>query len=233
MPPRPSGTATVVADKPVVIFGAGQFGEVASVYLTRDSPREVLAFTVDGEYVDRDTVGGLPLIAFEELLESHPPDRVDLLVALGYQGVNRARREIYERCKQLGYGFVTYVSSRAMTMTDRPIGENTFVFEANVVQPFVEVGDNVVLWSGNHIGHHSRIGSHCFIASHVVVSGNVAIGESCFIGVNATFRDGISVGARCVVGAGAVVLADQEEGTVLGASATPAHVKKSWELRHI
>ena len=202
-------------DKPVVIFGAGQFGEVASVYLTRDSPRDVVAFTVDGEYVDADTVGGLPLIAFEELLESHPPDRVDLLVALGYQGVNRARREIYERCKQLGYGFVTYVSSRAMAITDRPIGENTFIFEANVVQPFVEVADNVVLWSGNHIGHHSRIASHCFI------------------GVNATFRDGISVGARCVVGAGAVVLADQEEGTVLGASATPAHAKKSWELRHI
>jgi sugar O-acyltransferase (sialic acid O-acetyltransferase NeuD family) len=222
-----------VDDKPVVIFGAGQFGEVASVYLTRDSPRDVVAFTVDGEYVDADTVGGLPLIAFEELLESHPPDRVDLLVALGYQGVNRARREIYERCKQLGYGFVTYVSSRAMAMTDRPIGENTFIFEANVVQPFVEVADNVVLWSGNHIGHHSRIASHCFIASHVVVSGNVTIGESCFIGVNATFRDGISVGARCVVGAGAVVLADQEEGTVLGASATPAHAKKSWELRHI
>jgi sugar O-acyltransferase (sialic acid O-acetyltransferase NeuD family) len=222
-----------VTHKPVVIFGAGQFGEVAAVYLSKDSPREVVAFTVDGEFVTAKTIGGLPLLAFEELLESHPPDRVELLVALGYQGVNALRKSIYERCKQLGYQFVTYVSSGAMTMTDHPIGENTFVFEANVIQPFVEIGDNVVLWSGNHIGHHSRVGDHTFIASHAVVSGNVTIGESCFVGVNATFRDGISVGPRCVIGAGAVVLADQDEGTVLGATATVAHPKKSWQLRHI
>jgi sugar O-acyltransferase (sialic acid O-acetyltransferase NeuD family) len=222
-----------MSDKPVVIFGAGSFARVAAVYLAQDSPRELLAYTVDGEYADAEKFGGLPLVPFEDLLESYPPDRVDLLVATGYQGVNRLRREIYERCKELGYGFVTYVSSRAMSMTDGAIGENTFVFEANVIQPFVEIGDNVVLWSGNHIGHHSRIGSHCFIASHAVISGHVTIGDNCFVGVNATFRDGISVGPSCVVGAGAVVLEDQEEGTVLGATATVAHPKKSWELRRI
>jgi sugar O-acyltransferase (sialic acid O-acetyltransferase NeuD family) len=219
--------------KPVVIFGAGSFAEVAAVYLEKDSPREVVAFTVDGQYVHQDTLAGRPVIAWEQLIESHPPERVDLLVALGYQGVNRVRREIYERAKALGYGFVTYVSSRAMNMTDEPIGENTFIFEANVIQPFVDIGDNVILWSGNHIGHHSSIASHCFIASHAVVSGHVKIEEECFVGVNATFRDEITVGARCVVGAGAVVLGDQSEGTVLGASATAPHPKKSWELRHI
>jgi sugar O-acyltransferase (sialic acid O-acetyltransferase NeuD family) len=233
MPRWTARVESAVTPKPVVIFGAGPFGEVAAAYLASDSPRDVQAFTVDGEYLQAHTFAGRPLIAFEDLLESHPPDRVDLLVALGYQGVNGVRREIYERCKRLGYEFVTYVSSRAMAMTEHPIGENTFVFEANVLQPFVEIGDNVVLWSGNHIGHHSRVEDHCFIASHVVVSGNVTIGESCFVGVNATFRDGITVGPRCVVGAGAVVLADQDEGTVLGATATTAHPKKSWALRHI
>jgi sugar O-acyltransferase (sialic acid O-acetyltransferase NeuD family) len=222
-----------MSDKPVVIFGAGSFAEVATIYLTDDSPRDVLAYTVDGEFVESDTFCGRPLVAFEELAGSYPPDRVDLLVATGYQGLNSVRRGIYERCKQLGYGFVTYVSSHAMVMTDRPIGENTFVFEANVIQPFVEIGDNVVLWSGNHIGHHSRIADHCFVASHAVVSGHVSIGESCFVGVNATFRDGISIGPRCVIGAAAVVLADQAEGTVLGATETATHPKKSWELRNI
>jgi sugar O-acyltransferase (sialic acid O-acetyltransferase NeuD family) len=222
-----------MSEKPVVIFGAGSFAEVATVYLSRDSSREIVAYTVDGEYARSKTFWGLPLIPHEELLADYPPDRVELLIATGYQGVNSVRRELYERGKRLGYSFITYVSSQAMVMSDHPIGENTFVFEANVIQPFVEIGDNVVLWSGNHIGHHSRIGDHCFIASHAVISGHVTLGDSCFVGVNATFRDGISVGARCVVGAGAVVLADQEEGTVLGASATPAHRKKSWELRGI
>jgi len=222
-----------VRNKPVVIFGAGSFAQVATVYLTKDSPRDVLAYTVDGEYLEADTFDGLPLVAFEDLLATYPPDRVDLLIATGYQGLNSVRRGIYERCKRLGYGFVTYISSRAMVMTDCPIGENTFVFEANVIQPFVEIGDNVILWSGNHIGHHSRVASHCFIASHAVISGHVTIGESCFVGVNATFRDGILVAPRCVVGAGAIVLADQQEGTVLAATATPIHPKKSWELSNI
>ncbi|HSZ15131.1 MAG TPA: acetyltransferase [Solirubrobacteraceae bacterium] len=222
-----------MSDKPVVIFGAGSYAQVATVYLADDSPRDVVAYTVNGEYVRSDTFSGLPLVAFEELLEAYPPDRVDLLIATGYQGLNSVRRRIYERCKQLGYGFVTYVSSRAMVMSDHPIGENTFVFEANVIQPFVEIGDNVILWSGNHIGHHSRVASHCFIASHAVISGHVTIGESCFVGVNATFRDGISIAPRCVVGAGAIVLADQEEGTVLAAAPTPVHPKKSWQLRNI
>jgi sugar O-acyltransferase (sialic acid O-acetyltransferase NeuD family) len=221
-----------MSDKPVVIFGVGSFAEVAAVYLRKDSPREVIAYTVDGQYLSSDHFAGLPVIAFEDLLESHPPERIDLLIATGFSGVNRVRRGIYERCKQLGYGFLTYVSSSAFVMTDEPLGENTFVFEANVIQPFAEIGDDVVVWSGNHIGHHSRIEDHCFIASHAVISGHVRIGESSFVGVNATLRDGISLGPSCVIGAGAVVLADQGEGTVLRAVAAPTHPKKSWELRN-
>jgi len=218
--------------KPVVIFGVGAFAQVAEVYLRRDSPREVVAYTVDGEYVTAAEFAGLPVVAFEELLESHPPDRVDLLVATGFRGVNTVRRGIYERCREHGYGFVKYISSRAYVMSDEDPGENTFVFEANVIQPFVEIGSDVVIWSGNHIGHHSRIEDHCFIASHAVISGHVIVGEMSFIGVNATLRDGIGLGRSCVIGAGAVVLADQDEGTVLRATEAPVHPKKSWELRN-
>jgi len=218
--------------KPVVIFGVGAFAQVAEVYLRKDSPREVLGYTVDGEYVTENTFAGLPVMAFEDLLESHPPDRVDLLIATGFRGVNSVRRGIYERCKELGYEFVKYVSSNAYVMSHEGVGENTFIFEANVIQPFVEIGSNVVVWSGNHLGHHCRIGDHCFIASHAVISGHVVVGEMSFIGVNATMRDGIELGPKCVIGAGAVVLRDQEEGTVLRATEAPVHPKKSWELRN-
>lgn len=221
-----------MSEKPVVIFGVGAFAQVAEVYLRRDSPREVVGYTVDGEYVTAAAFAGLPVIAFEDLLESHPPERVDLLVATGFRGVNSVRRGIFERCREQGYEFVKYVSSKAYVMSEEGVGENTFVFEANVIQPFVRIGSNVVVWSGNHLGHHSRIGDHCFIASHAVVSGHVVVGEMSFIGVNATLRDGIELGPRCVIGAGAVVLRDQPEGTVLRATEAPVHPKKSWELRN-
>jgi UDP-3-O-[3-hydroxymyristoyl] glucosamine N-acyltransferase len=94
------------------------------------------------------------------------------------------------------------------------MGEHCFVFEQNVVQPFVELGDTVILWSGNHIGHHSSVGSHCFISSHVVVSGFVRIGESCFMGVNATVANNTTIGNDCTIGAGALIPSDVADGQV-------------------
>jgi sugar O-acyltransferase (sialic acid O-acetyltransferase NeuD family) len=165
------------------------------------------------------------------MVESHPPERVKLLVAVGFSGLNERRREVYERCKALGYRFVTYIDPRAHQSGELEVGENTFIFEANVLQPFVRIGNNCVLWSGNHIGHDSTIGDHCFIASHVVISGNCSVGHSCFIGVNATLRDKVKVAPRCLIGAGAVILKDTEEGDVYSVRGTERRDVKSWDLK--
>lgn len=215
----------------VIIFGAGDYARIAAAYLDADSDHNVLGFSVDGAYKDRDELLGKPVHAFEDMVESHPPDRVKLLVAVGFSGLNQGRTSVYERCKALGYSFVTYINSRAYQWGNLEVGENTFIFEANVLQPFVRIGNNCVLWSGNHIGHDSRIDDHCFIASHVVVSGNCTIGHSCFIGVNATLRDGVRVAPRCLIGAGAVILKDTEEGDVYGVKRTEARETKSWDMK--
>jgi sugar O-acyltransferase (sialic acid O-acetyltransferase NeuD family) len=189
-----------------------------------------VAFTVHGDYADREELSGLPVVPFEELVERHPPEETSMLVAIGFSKVNQARAAVYDECKALGYELLTYVSSRAMFWPDVPIGDNCFVFEANVVQPSVSIGSDVVLWSGNHIGHDVEIGDHCFIASHAVVSGNVTIGHHSFLGVNATVRDGVTIAPRCVIGAGALIMKDTEEGAVHSVRRTAAHELKSWEL---
>jgi sugar O-acyltransferase (sialic acid O-acetyltransferase NeuD family) len=154
-----------------------------------------------------------------------------MLVAIGFSRVNKVRASVYERCKEMGYDFVSYVNSKAVHWGEIEIGENCFVFELNVLQPFVRLGDDVVLWSGNHVGHDVTIEDHCFIASHAVISGNVTIGRSCFVGVNATFRDGITVAPECVIGAGATVMHDTQWGDVLPVRGTEAIARKSWELK--
>jgi sugar O-acyltransferase (sialic acid O-acetyltransferase NeuD family) len=214
----------------VVIFGTGDFGRIAHMYLDADSSHRVVAFTVHREYVESGELNGLPVIPFEELEASYPPGSVALLVAAGFSKVNRLRAEVYADCKRRGYEFITYVSSQAMFWPGVPIGENSFVFEANVVQPGVRIGNNVVLWSGNHVGHDATIEDHCFIASHVVISGNVTLGHHSFVGVNATFRDGVTVAPSCIVGAGALVMRDTEEGAVLSVPGTKPHEKKSWDI---
>jgi sugar O-acyltransferase (sialic acid O-acetyltransferase NeuD family) len=214
----------------VVIFGTTDFAQVARTYLDQDSDHEVVAFTVNERYIAEDNLEGLPVVPFEQLSTTHPPDQHAMLVAIGFSRVNRARAEVYQACKELGYELITYVSSRATVAADAELGDNCFIYEENVIQPYVRIGNDVIVWSGNHIGHHTRIADHCFIASHAVISGRVTIGERCFVGVNATFRDGVTVAPDCVIGAGALIMKDTREGEVYAVRATDVFPKKSWEL---
>lgn len=214
--------------KSLVIFGVGDYAQLAHFYFSRDSEYEVSAFTVDATYVRESTFCGRPVVPFDELVRHYSPEQTEIFVALGYSRLNLVRKEKYLAAKSLGYRLASYVSSRANVFNDGRVGENSFVFEDNTIQPFVVIGNNVTLWSGNHIGHHSTIGDHCFVASHAVVSGHVEIGEQCFIGVNATLRDHIKVGERCVIGAGALLLADADaDGVYMGQATERARVPSS------
>lgn len=215
----------------VVLFGVSDFAQVAHEYLRHDSPHEVVAYTVDEQYIDQSMLSGVPVVPFERLEQTHPPADYAMFVAVGFSRVNKTRRELYERCRGRGYELISYVSSRAMHLGEVEVGDNCFIFESNVIQPFVRIGNDVIVWSGNHIGHHSRIGDHCFVASHAVISGNVTIGEETFVGVNATFRDGVTVGPRNVIGAGALIMKDTEEGNVYSDRGTEPRPMKSWELK--
>jgi sugar O-acyltransferase (sialic acid O-acetyltransferase NeuD family) len=219
--------------KSLVIFGLKEMAELAFFYFSKFSQYEVVAFTVDADYIVEPTFCGLPVVPFEQLTESYPPERYELFIALAYSKLNLIRKEKYLFSKQMGYVLASFVSPHATVLNNNQIGDNCFIFEDNTIQPFVTLGNNITLWSGNHIGHHSSIGDHCFIASHAVISGGVEIGESCFIGVNATLRDHIRVGERCVIGAGALLLADADaDGVYLGAATERSRVPSN-RLRQI
>ena len=219
--------------KPLVIFGIGEIAQLAHYYFSTDSTYEVIAFTVDSEYLQDSSFCHLPVIPFEEIFKQYPAGECELFIALSYSKLNALRKEKYLAAKAMGYRLASFISSHATVLNEGSVGENCFIFEDNTIQPFVTIGNNVTLWSGNHIGHHSAIKDHCFIASHVVISGGVEIGEQCFIGVNATLRDHIKIGDRCVIGAGAVLLADAEpEGVYIG-TATERSKVASTRLRNI
>lgn len=219
--------------KHLVIFGTGDIAQLAYYYFSIDSDCEIVAFTVDSQYVKFPIFCGLPVIAFEHIVEKYPPRTHSLFVALSYTKLNSVRKEKYLLAKEFGYELVSYLSSRSTILNEGMIGENCFVLEDNTIQPYAKIGNNVTLWSGNHIGHHSVIRDHSFLASHVVVSGGVDIGEQCFIGVNATLRDHIKIGDRCVVGAGAILLGDAEPDGVYIGQATERSKVPSSRLRGI
>lgn len=215
----------------LVMFGTRQIAEVLAWYIERESDYRIEAFTVDGEYLTDATFQGRPVVAFEEVAQRFGPDEHEMFVALSYAKMNRIRAEKFAAAKAVGYRLASHVSPKAQAWEGLQVGENSFVMEHNVVQPFARIGADTTLWAGNHIGHHSVIGDHCFLASHIVVSGGVTIGDHCFIGVNATLRDGITVAPRCLVGAGALILGDTQPEQVFMAEPTPASRVPSSRVR--
>jgi len=219
--------------KKVVIFGTGDIGQLANFYFTHDSPFEVVAFTVDADYITDKELLGLPILSFENISRHYPPNKYDMFVALSYRNNNRLRAQKFLAAKEKGYTLISYVCSKSVLWGDTEIGENCFIFENQTIQPFVKIGNNVVIWSGNHIGHHSSIGDHCFISSHVVISGHVKINPYCFLGVNSTIRDGITVAKDCVIGAGAVIVKDTAEKGVYIGKAADKYLSDSSKLKRI
>lgn len=196
--------------KRLVMYGTGLIAEVAGFYFERETEYSIAAFTNASEFITVDTFQGRPLVPFEDIENRYPPADHDIFIALGYTKTNQVRQARYLEAKHKGYTCATYISPKA-TYYGTPVGDNCFILENNVIQPFTAIGDNVTLWSGNHIGHHSAIRSHCFISSHVVVSGNCVINENCFLGVNSTMRDNIELGKFTVVSSGAIVMESCEE----------------------
>lgn len=194
----------------LVIFGSGEIAQIANYYFDIDSDHEVIAFTVDQDYIKSSTFEGKPVIAFEELTNVYPPEEYNLFIAISYAQMNKLREEKYNKAKELGYKLVSYISSKCSYLSQFPCGDNCFIFEDNTIQPFVKIGNNVTLWSGNHIGHHSTIKDHNFVSSHVVISGLCTIESNCFLGVNATLAHKVTLAKETLLGAGTIIAKNTE-----------------------
>jgi len=199
----------------LIIVGDGPFAEIAYEYFTHDSPHRVVTFSVEEAYLTRDRLFDLPVVPFEQIDRHYDPADHAFFTAITYAQANGVRKRLYAEAKRKGYAPVSYISSHAFVWPNSRIGEHCFIFENNVIQPFVTIGRNVILWSGNHIGHHSGIKDHCFISSHVVISGFCEVGEQCFVGVNSTVSNNVAIGNNCVIGAGAVVLGNVPDNQVV------------------
>jgi sugar O-acyltransferase (sialic acid O-acetyltransferase NeuD family) len=219
--------------KNLIIVGGSAFAEIAFEYFTHDTEYEVVAFSVEAPYITRDSLCGLPVVPFESLEGRYEPGRHEVFAAVGYTQLNRLRARLSGQAKEKGYRLASYVSPRAFVWRDVLMGEHCFIFENNVLQPFVKLGNNVVLWSGNHIGHHSTVGDNCFVSSHVVVSGFCEIGENSFLGVNSTISNNVKVGHDNWVSPGVAILKDTSAGALFRSAKVAPSAVTTWEYFNV
>jgi sugar O-acyltransferase (sialic acid O-acetyltransferase NeuD family) len=198
-------------NKKLIIIGTGETGLIAYEYFQFDSEYEVVAFSVNKDYITENQINNLPVIAFETLETDFSPKDYEVYIAISSGKLNRNRTKVYNDAKDKGYKCASYISSNAFIWRNVEIGENCFIFEDNTLQPFVKIGNNVTLWSGNHIGHNTTIQDNCFISSHCVISGFCEIGQNSFLGVNCTIENNTTIARDNFIGAGALIQKNTKE----------------------
>ena len=191
--------------KKVIIFGDRVLAELAHYYLTNDANREVACFTLHRDYIKETTFCGLPVIPFEEITKSHPPDQYCFIAPLYAKEMNKFKERIYLEAKSLGYEIISYISSKAMTW-NATIGENCFIFEGCNIQPFVKLGNNIVIWSYTHIGHHSIVHDHVFMSGYAAIAGHNIINSYCWIGSNCTTKEFVTIPEGTLIGQDASII---------------------------
>lgn len=214
----------------VVIFGNRDMSQLAHWYLTNDSDYKVVAFCLDGKYIEENNFCGLPVVPFEEIEKNYPPEDYKFFAPLYASEMNKLRENVCNKIKSKGYSFINYIHSSA-TISNAKIGTNCFFFENVNIQPFCDIGDNNIIWSLTHVGHHSKIASNIFVASLCNIAGHVNINNYCFIGCGATIRDGINIASSTFLGQSCSVVEniDKSGGVYLGVPAK--RVKEITEIK--
>jgi sugar O-acyltransferase (sialic acid O-acetyltransferase NeuD family) len=198
----------------IVVFGLEGLSRLAALVLTHEGGAQVAAFTVHRRYCSQDTLDSRPVVPFEDLERTHPPERFALFAPLGWRRMGGLRADVFAEGRARGYRFASYLSPRAVTWPDLQVSNNVMIYDSVVIQPFARVGHGCVLRSGAFLSHDVQVGDHSFIASRATVGGRAVIGERCVIGLNATICSGIRVAPRCFVTAGAVLTTDTEPGGI-------------------
>ena len=69
----------------VVVFGVSNWAVLAHFYLTHDSPHDVVAFTLDRDYLKEPEFKGLPVVPFDEVERHYPPDQFRMFIPMSFK----------------------------------------------------------------------------------------------------------------------------------------------------
>jgi len=216
----------------VVVFGIGGLSEEISSYISTD--HEIVAYTVDAEYIHDKRFLSKPVVPFETVEKTYNPDEYLFIALVTRQ--HRTNRRLLERimrdAREKGYHFLSHIDQSAY-VSQVEMGDNCIVCPRAIMELGTSLGDGVIIRSGAYIGHHITIGNYSYVAPRASMSGYVSIGSNVFVGNNATLRDSITVGDDAVIGAGAVVLRNVKPCAVYRAMEARLLDKTSGEIEKI
>ena len=189
--------------KKLIIYGIGSFAEYVAYAFENDSEYKVVGFCIEKKLLEKAEFSELPLVAFENIAEIFSPEEHSIFIAVGD---NIIRERFLTLTKAMNYPIATFISSQCSKWENLIIGDNCFVDEGCIIQPFVKILNNCILFAAE-IGHHSIIQSNTLI-SGAITGGNVTIGEFCNIGLKSAIKQNLTIGKHAVIGMGCIIEAN-------------------------
>lgn len=199
----------------VVILGAGGHARVLIDLLRRQGGLEPVAVLAP----DRSLLGGellgVPIIGDDDALGAFDPARVALVNGVGSTQRVAARRDLFLRCRDLGFAFATLVHPNAIVAQGVSLGEGAQVLAGAIVNTGARVGEDSIINTAAVVEHDCLIGAHAHVATGAILAGGVILRDGAHVGAGATVIQGLTIGPRAVIGAGAAVIRDVEADTVV------------------
>lgn len=189
--------------KKLIIYGNGKYAQYVHYVFKNDSDYEVVAFCIEEKFHENKKFDEKPLLQFETIENIYPAESHSIFIAVGN---NKIRKKFFESAKSKGYSLASYISNKSRHWNELEVGENVFIDEGCVLQPFVKIQDNSVLFTSD-LGHHSQVGRHSLLSGGRT-GGNVKIGENCYIGINASIKQNIVIANNNIIGMGCIIEKD-------------------------
>lgn len=194
--------------KKLIIYGVGDFASTLTNYISSESAFEVVAYSVDDEYLDgKKHFDGKPLYGLSEIVRKYSYSEHSIMLAIGYSSM-RARVSMFENAMKTGLKIENFISKNSIVHPSVKYGVGNIILPGSIVEPCVSIGDNNIIWSSVNISHDSKIGCHNFIATQSLIGGFSKVGDSCFLGFKSTISQNVSLGDETLLGACSLVLKD-------------------------
>ncbi len=214
----------------IILFGTTEGARLFLFALQDDPNYEVVAFTVDKQYLTEETFCGLPVVPFEDVTTIYPPDSHKMFIAILSNDMNKLRAKKYNEAKEKGYSLLSYIHPTVNVGHGVTMGDNCFISEGAMLRPELQIGNDVIVMAGAFLGHSTVIHDHCYIASRAVVMGVVTLESFCCIGPNATIMEDLIIAKECLIGGGSVILKNTQEKEVYRANPASLLPLKSDQL---
>jgi sugar O-acyltransferase (sialic acid O-acetyltransferase NeuD family) len=183
--------------KNLLIIGAGNVGGFLAYNIDLFQEKySVLGFLDDDVHKIGKILYGQKVLGNVDSVLQYPTDTA---VAIGIASP-KSKVFIYNKIKEKGFSFPSFVSSRTWLSNKVKVGQGTILYPGVSINYETEVQDFVIMNMNCAIGHNCHIANFSSLAPGVNLAGFSKIEQGADVGIGVSTKQNIVIGENAVIG---------------------------------